>query len=136
MDEGLDKMVDILQFRKVNELRYQLGQGEMKILMVGTTDNYFSYVDEVEINTKDINMNSFEINDNVVTMKFSKPIICNVNTGRYNSHMKCGVELEGKEKNSLVERLESLSDKINIFKDDSITKMKEKIQSQDDKENE
>ena len=123
-------MTDILQYRQVKKLEYTLGQGEMKINMEGTLDNYFSNIDEIEINPSKLDMEHIEINENIISMKFTEPIICNVNSGRYHSVMTCGTKFEGDDENSLVERLEGLADKISMFQDDSLKKMKDNIQSE------
>lgn len=122
-------MKDILQYRKVTSLEYVLGKGQMKINMDGTNDNYYSTIDEVEINTKELKMEHLEISENIVSMKFSEPIICNINSGRYYSSMKCGAKLEGKNTSLFVEKLESLSDKIGSFQDESLQELKDKIQT-------
>ena len=107
-----------MQFRNVIQLQYTLSKGQMKINVQDDNNNYFSHLDEIEIKPDDIDINDFEISDNVVTMQFSKPIICNVKSGKYHSYMLCGAKLEGKEKDKTVERLESLTEKLGYKKNE------------------
>jgi hypothetical protein len=122
-------MTDTIQYRKVIGLEYTLGQGNMKIDMEGTDHNYYSKLEEVAINPeKLLDLNNFEIKRNTIKMKFSTPVICNVNSGRHYSTMICGTEFEGQDKDLLVERLGGISDRHDSFKDESVQKKKEEIQ--------
>ncbi len=121
-------MTDTLQYRKVIGLEYILGQGDMKINMEGIGDNYYSNLDEVEINPEKLDLNNFEINKNTIKIKFSTPIICNVNSGRHYSTMICGTEFEGQDKELLVEKLGGLASIVNSFQDESVQKRKDTIQ--------
>ena len=121
-------MVDTLQYRKVIGLEYILGQGDMKSNMEGTSDNYYSKLDEVEINPEKLDLNNFEINKNTIKIKFSTPVICNVNSGRHYSTMICGTEFEGQDKELLVEKLGGLASIVNSFQDESVQKRKDIIQ--------
>ena len=89
-------MGDILQYRRVVGLEYSLGKGEMKINMEGTNDDYYSNVDEVQINPEVVDLNNLGLDKNAVTMRFSKPIICNISSGKYYSSMMCGAKFERK----------------------------------------
>jgi hypothetical protein len=127
-------MGDTLQYRRVVGLEYSLGNGEIKINMDGTNDDYYSNVDEVQINPSSIDLNNFQLDKEAVTMHFSKPIICNINSGKYHSSMKCGAKFEGKESSQFVERLEDLADRIEFLIDESVEKKKEEIQSRRNEE--
>jgi len=127
-------MGDILQYRRVVGLEYSLGKGEMKINMEGTNDDYYSNVDEVQINPDVVDLNNFGLDKNEVTMRFSKPIICNINSGKYSSSMMCGARFEGKERGLLVEKLEDLASKFGFLMDESVQKKKEEIQSKKNEE--
>ncbi len=105
-------MGDILQYRNVTDLEYSLDKGEIKINMSGTSDNYYSKIDEIKINPEKANLNNLEIFKNVVKMRFTNPIICNIESGRYFSSMRCGVEFEGENKDKIVEKLEGLKSRI------------------------
>ena len=122
-------MADILQYRRVIGLEYSLGKGEMKIDMDDTNDNYYSNVDEVQINPEVVDLNNLELDKNAVTMHFSKPINCNISSGRYFSSMICGARFEGKERNQHVEKLEDLAKRFKFLIDESVQKKKEEIQS-------
>ena len=122
-------MGDILQYRRVVGLEYAFGKGEMKINMDDTNDDYYSNVDEVQINPELVDLNSLELEKNTLTMHFSKPLNCNVKSGRYLSSMICGSKFEGKEKNLHVEKLEDLASKLEILADESVQKKKEILQS-------
>lgn len=128
------EVVDKFQYRKVVGLEYSFGLGEMKINMKGTTHNYYSKLDEVEINPKNLDLNSIEINNNRIHLKFSKPINCNVDSGRYVSTMMCGTELDGKNKDEFVERLDGLADKLGMLRDESVIKKKEEIRQGENNE--
>ena len=65
---------------------------------------------------------------------FSKPIICNINSGKYSSSMMCGARFEGKERGLLVEKLEDLASKFGFLMDESVQKKKEEIQSRKNEE--
>ena len=122
-------MSDVLQYRKVKELQFSIVNGEMKINMEGSDNNYYTVLDEVEIDPASIDMSYLEINKNLVKMKFVSPIICNVDSGRHFSVMKCGTKFEGKDKDLFVEKLEGLASRLGSFSDDSVQKRKEEIQS-------
>ena len=107
---------DKFQYRKVVGLEYYLGLGEMKINMQGTSHNYFTKLDEVKINTKKLDVDDVEINNNRINLKFSEPINCNVDSGRHISTMICGTDLEGKNRQELIERLEGLADRLGVIK--------------------
>ena len=64
-------MGDILQYRRVIGLEYSLGNGEIRINMEGTNDDYYSSVDEVQINPEIVDLNNLELEKNAVTMNFS-----------------------------------------------------------------
>ena len=121
-------MNDLLQYRKVTSLEYVLGQGDMKINIKGTDDNYYSKLDEVEINPEKIDLNNFEISKDTIKIKFSTPIICNINSGRHYSTMMCGTEFEGQDEDLLVERLRGISDRARSYRDESVQKRKDEIQ--------
>ena len=127
-------MGDTLQYRRVIGLQYTLGKGEIKINMVGTIDDYYSNVDEVQINPSTVGLNNLELDRNAVTMRFSEPIICNIRSGKYHSSMMCGAKFEGKESSLLVERLEDLADRFGFLMDESVQKKKEEMQSREDDE--
>jgi hypothetical protein len=122
-------MGDTLQYRRVNRLEYALGGGELKINMDGSNDDYFSNVDEVQINPNDVDLSDFKLDKNAVIMNFSKPIICNINAGKYFNSMMCGAKFEGKDKGLFVERLDSLASRLESLVDESVEKRKEEIQS-------
>ena len=90
-------MGDTLQYRRVIGLQYSLGKGEIKINMDGTNDDYYSNVDEIQIDPRNIDLNTLQLEKEAVTMQFSKPIICNIKSGKYLSTMLCGAKFEGKE---------------------------------------
>jgi len=113
-------MSDLLQYRRITELKYSLVKGEMKINMQGTDDNYYSDVDEIEINPNINELEKIGLYKNVLTMNFTKPIICNVNSGKYYSSMKCGTEIEGKNEELLIEKLDNLASRLDIKKDKKI----------------
>ena len=117
-------MKETLQYRKVIQLQYELGKGEMRVNMDGTNDNYYLNLDTVELDPTKIDMSLLEISDNFVTMQFSEPIICNVDSGRFNSTMICGTKLEGKDTTKLVERLETLSEKLGIMQEKTMDENK------------
>jgi len=122
-------MTDAIQYRKVIGLEYTIGQGDMKIDMEGADHNYYSKLEEVAINPEKLpDLNNFEIKKNTIKMKFSTPVICNVNSGRHYSTMICGIEFEGQDKDLLVERLGGISDRRDSFKDEPVQKRKEEIQ--------
>jgi len=127
-------MGDILQYRCVVVLKYSFGKGEIKINMDGTNDDYYSNVDEVQINPDVVDLKNFGLDRNAVTMSFSKPIICNINSGKYFSSMMCGARFEGKERGQLVEKLEDLASKFGFLIDESVQKKKEEIQSRKNEE--
>ena len=52
-------MGDTLQYRRVIGLQYSLGKGEIKINMDGTNDDYYSNVDEIQIDPS-LDVPSFE----------------------------------------------------------------------------
>lgn len=112
-------MSDILQYRKVISLEYSLKKGEIKINMEGTSDNYYSKIDEVKINPENANLSHLEIFKKVVKMRFSRPIVCNIESGRYFSSMRCGVKIDGKNKDLLVEKLENLASKLGVDENES-----------------
>ena len=122
-------MSDILQYRKVISLEYALGKGQMRINMQDTNDDYYSNVDEVQIHPEIVDLNSLELEKNALTMLFSKPINCNVKSGRYFSSMLCGSKLEGKEEKLHVEKLEDLTSKLDMLVDESVKKKKDMLQS-------
>lgn len=105
-------MTDVFQYRQVIELEYLLGKGQINIKMENTNDIYYSKIDEVKINPKITFLKKFMIFKDSVRLNFSKPIICNIQSGRNFSSMFCGVDFEGKDKNILVERLDGLKDRL------------------------
>ena len=127
-------MTDIFQYRRVVELEYLLGQGQIHINMDGTDDTYYSKLDEVKIDPKMTYFKNLKICKNVVKMQFSTPIICNIQSGRNFSSMTCGVNFEGKNKAILVEKLEGLADKFSPMWEESIREIKEgkKTKNSDD----
>jgi len=119
-------MEDTIQYRRVIGLEYTLGTGEIKIDMENVTDNYFSKPDEVEINPKNVNLNHFGINDNVITIRFVSPINCNLTTERRFTTMTCGTKLEGDDLETNIEKIND-SKKISFY-DKELQKKKEEIQ--------
>ena len=124
-------MGDTLQYRRVKGLKYSLGKGEIILKMDGTKDFYYSNADEVQINPNSIELDNCRLEKEVVAMEFSKPITCNIKSGKYNSMFRCGTSYEGKEPFKYVERLEDLSDRLDFFRDESIKKRKDESQSMD-----
>lgn len=122
-------MGDTLQYRKVIGAKYSFTNGEIKINLDGTNNNYFSNIDEIQLNPTDIELEDLHLEKDAISMIFSKPIICNIKSGKYHSSMFCGAKMEGKQIDSYVERLEDISDKIEIFKDDAVKQKKEEFQS-------
>jgi hypothetical protein len=122
-------MGDTLQYRRVNRLEYALGSGELKLNMDGSNDDYYSNVDEVQINPSDVDLSDFKLDKNTTVINFSKSIICNINTGKYHNSIMCGTKFEGKDKNLFVERLDSLASRFSSMVDESVEKRKEEIQS-------
>ena len=124
-------MGDTLQYRRVKGLKYSLGKGEIILKMDGTEDFYYSNADEVQINPNSIELDTCRLEKEAVAMEFSKPITCNIKSGKYISTFSCGTSFKGKEPFKYVERLEDLSDKLGFFKDESVKKRKEELQSND-----
>jgi len=122
-------MGDTLQYRRVMRLEYALGSGDLKLNMEGSNDNYYSNVDEVQINPNDVDLGDFKLDKNAVIMNFSKSIICNINAGKYYNSIMCGAKFEGKDKSLFVERLDSLASRLESMLDESVEKRKEDIQS-------
>ena len=123
-------MNEILQYRKVLELQYSLDNGQMKISLEGTSDNYFANLDEVDLNPSKVDLSYFEINKSVVKMRFADPIICNIKSGRHFSSMVCGVDFDGENKGLFVENIGGLKSKMDSFIDESVELRKDKIQSE------
>ncbi len=105
-------MREIIQYRKVVALEYSLEKGEVKIKMEGTQDNYYFEIDKLTINPDNTDLGSLRVFQNEVFIIFSKPTICNVNSGRYFSSMRCGVDFEGDHEGELVEKLEGLASRL------------------------
>lgn len=120
-------MTENLQYRKVTALEYLLGKGEMKIFIAGADDTYYSTLDSIEIPSTMSELNQIEIQNNLIKFKFSKPIICNVHSGRNLSSMVCGAHFEGIDRNLVVEKLDSLESKLGpVWKEAVKKRMKEK----------
>ena len=126
-------MPDILQYRKVKGLEYQIGQGAIKIYIEGTIDNYYSKLDEVNINPEVIDLSHLSITKNIIRMDFSDPIICNINSGRFYSSMECGANLEGRNTNLIVEKLDDLKSRLGTLQDESVMRKKEEMRKRDPK---
>ena len=122
-------MTETIQYRQVVKLEYTLGQGEMKINMEDTDDNYYSKLDKVEINPKVVNLKHLELNKNGVKMQFTAPVLCNVNSGEHYSSMMIGVKFEGEDEDLLVERIDGLARKFGPLWEKSVKKIKDEIQS-------
>lgn len=105
---GTRSMGDILQYRRVTELEYRLGEGRTKINIEGTTNNYFSKVDDVKIDPKSVELSHLVLNTDGIRLKFASPITCNIENGRHYTSMMCGVKLEGEDKEAFVERINGL----------------------------
>jgi hypothetical protein len=119
-------MGETLQYRKVIAIDYSLGNGETKINMEGTLDNYYSKLDKVDIDPNVVNLSNLKFTKNSIKIHFSSPIICNINSGKHLSSMLCGAKLEGKNENLLVERLEDLAAKLGYSNDESVMWRKNK----------
>ena len=111
MDKG-GTMTDTIQYRQVVGLEYTFGLGEMKINMEGADDNYYSKLDEVEIDPKTVDLSRFELNKNAVKMRFSTPVMCDIHGGEHYSLMKIGAKFEGKDKNLFIERIDGLASRL------------------------
>jgi hypothetical protein len=105
-------MSDILQYRRVTELEYRLGEGRTKINLEGTSNNYFSKVDDVQIDPKCVALSHLVLNTDGIRLKFASPIICNIETGKHYSSMMCGVKLEGDDKEAFVEKIDGLKKRL------------------------
>lgn len=126
-------MSENLQYRKVTALEYTLGKGEMKIFIAGIDDVYYSTLDSIDIPSVMSELNQIEIQNNVIKFEFSKPIICNVHSGRYFSSMACGAKLDGKDENLIVEKLGSLESALgSVWKESVKKRREEKEKSNDD----
>lgn len=124
-------MSENLQYRKVTALEYTLGKGEMKIFIAGINDTYYSTLDSIDIPSVMSELNQIEIQNNVVKFEFSKPIICNVHSGRYFSSMVCGAKLEGTDENLVVEKLGSLESTLGPVWKESVKKRREEKSNDD-----
>ena len=122
-------MGDTLQYRRVIGAKYSFVNGEIKINLDGTNNDYFSNIDEIQLNSNDIELEDLHLKKDAISLNFSKPIICNIKSGKYHSSMFCGAKMEGKQISSYVERLEDLSDKIDVFRDKSVKQKKEEFRS-------
>jgi len=127
-------MTDLVQYRQVVNLEYQLGEGNMKIDMEGTDDNYYSKLDEVEINPQIVDLKNLVINKNYIKMQFSAPVMCNVRDGKHFSSMMIGVKFEGDDKEKLVERIDRIAGRFGPLWDESVQKRKEEILYRSQKE--
>lgn len=105
-------MREIIQYRKVVALEYSLDKGEVKIKMDGTQDNYYFEIDKLTIDPDNTDLGSLRVFQNDIFIVFSKPTICNINSGRYFSSMRCGVEFEGSNKEELIEKLEGIASRL------------------------
>lgn len=121
-------MGETLQYRRVTKLGYSLGNGQIKINMDGSNDDYFSNVDEIQIDPGNVDLNNFEIGEDAVKIDFLKPVVCNIRSGRYYKSMTCGAKLEGKNRVLYVEKLEDLASKLEILRDEAVEKKKEEIE--------
>lgn len=111
-------MREIIQYRKVIALEYSLEKGEVKIKMDGTQDNYYFEIDKLTIDPDNTDLGSLRVFQNEVFIIFSRPTICNVNSGRYFSSMRCGVDFEGKNEGELIEKLDGLASRLVNLEDE------------------
>jgi hypothetical protein len=125
-------MSENLQYRKVTGLEYVMGKGEMKIFIAGIDDTYYSTLDTIDIPSTMSELNKIEIQNKIVKLEFSKPIICNVHSGRYFSSMICGAKMEGIDENLLVEKLGSLESKLGPIWEESVKKRREEKEAIND----
>ena len=123
-------MSEVIQYRKVLELQYSLDNGQMKIKLEGTDDNYFANLDEIDLNPGEIDLSYFEINKSVVKIRFTDPIICDVKSGKYFSSMTCGAKFSGINKGLFVENIGGLKSKMDSFVDGAVEVRKEKMESE------
>ena len=105
-------MADILQYRNVVELEFRLGEGETKINMKNTDNNYYSKLDDIKIDSSNVELSNLVFNKNGIKLKFNNPINCNIQSGKHYSTMTCGTKLEGNNKEQLVEKIESLASRL------------------------
>ena len=108
-------MKDIYQYRNVKQLEYKTGSGKLKMNLEGTMDDYVSQVNDIELDFKNQdfkNIKLIKIGKNTLNVEFSEPMICNLETGRYEEKLICNVETEGEDESALVEKLPNLKEKI------------------------
>jgi hypothetical protein len=102
-------MSDILQYRKVVELEFRLGEGETKINLQDAENNYYSKLDDINIDPKEVDLSQVILSKTGICLKFASPINCNIRSGRHYNSMMCGAELEGNDTSAFVEKINGLS---------------------------
>lgn len=108
-------MKDIYQYRQVRHIEYIPGSGKLKMNLVDSKDDYITQANAIELDVKNQdfkNIKTLCIGKDTLSVEFSEPMTCNLETGRYEEKLYCNVELEGNDNTAFVEKLPSLRDRI------------------------
>jgi len=90
-------MGDILQHKIGVKIEYVVGQGEMKIDLEGSDDNYYAKLDEIMVNPLIVDLHNLDLKKNGIKMDFNAPLICNLDNFDSSKSLMGGVKFEGEE---------------------------------------
>ena len=96
--------VDTTQYRQVANMKYGLDTGQVNIDINGLKP-FIVNLDSMDVDPKEVDVEELIITRRTVEMKFSNPIICNINSHQFGSSMDCGVKFTGKNPEALIEKI-------------------------------
>ena len=106
---------EIYQYRNVMHINYIPHSKKLTMNIQDTNDDYVSQADEIDMDAFSDEfkfIKNISIRKDYLSVDFSKPIHCNLESGRYEHKMICNVQIEGENRSALVEKIPGLEDRI------------------------
>ena len=95
---------EIIQYRKVLEIEFIPDTEKTRIYHQGGEARYVT-VNSIKMRPSLVKAEKISIRKQGTKVRFADPINCNIESGRFGTTMKCGVEFQGRDKRVLVEKI-------------------------------
>ncbi|MEF8879160.1 MAG: hypothetical protein V5A64_02055 [Candidatus Thermoplasmatota archaeon] len=124
---------DVLHQKMRVKIEYNRSSNQMKIRMEGSEEDYYANLEKVSINPKVVDVNSFEIRKNGVSMDFNAPLICDAEKEDVSDSLLVGVKFEGKDKDKVDEEVEKRAKDFGPEWKKAVEKRRERIRKRQEK---
>ena len=102
------QMNDLYKFERTMNIEYSSQSGNLKMNLEGGANNFYSFLNELEVSPNIVNIGSLKINRIGVHIELSAPVLCETDGEKFETKM-LGVKFEGVKPDSLLKKIPGIT---------------------------